>query len=37
MEIPLPERKQQDYLVSILEPIDEKIRNNKQVNDNLAA
>ena len=36
MEIPLPERKQQDYLVSILEPIDEKIRNNKQVNDNLA-
>lgn len=35
MEIPLPERKQQDYLVSILEPIDEKIRNNKQVNDNL--
>ena len=27
MEIPLPERKQQDYLVSILEPIDEKIRN----------
>lgn len=37
MEIPLPERKQQDYLVSILEPIDEKIRNNKQVNDNLLA
>ena len=35
MEIPLPVRKQQDYLVSILEPIDEKIRNNKQVNDNL--
>ena len=35
MEIPLPERKQQDYLVSILEPIDEKIGNNKQVNDNL--
>ena len=37
MEIPLPERKQQDYLVSILEPIDEKIKNNKQVNDNLLA
>lgn len=37
MEIPLPERKQQDYLVSILEPIDEKIKNNKQVNDNFAA
>ena len=37
MEIPLPERKQQDYLVSILEPIDEKIKNNKQVNDNLYA
>ena len=36
MKIPLPERKQQDYLVSILEPIDEKIKNNKQVNDNLA-
>lgn len=35
MEIPLPARKQQDYLVSILEPIDEKIKNNKQVNDNL--
>ena len=35
MKIPLPERKQQDYLVSILEPIDEKIKNNKQVNDNL--
>lgn len=35
MEIPLPERKQQDYLVSILDPIDEKIKNNKQVNDNL--
>lgn len=35
MEIPLPERKQQDYLVSILEPIDEKIKNNKKVNDNL--
>lgn len=35
MEIPLLERKQQDYLVSILEPIDEKIKNNKQVNDNL--
>ena len=35
MEIPLPERKQQDYLVSVLEPIDEKIKINKQVNDNL--
>ena len=35
MEIPLPDRKQQDYLVSILEPIDEKIKINKQVNDNL--
>ena len=37
MEILLPGRKQQDYLVSILEPIDEKIKNNKQVNDNLLA
>ena len=36
MEIPLPDRKQQDYLVSILEPIDEKIKINKQINDNLA-
>lgn len=35
MQIPLPDRKQQDYLVSILEPIDEKIKINKQVNDNL--
>ena len=35
MEIPLPDRKQQDYLVSILEPIDEKIKINKQINDNL--
>lgn len=37
MEIPLPDRKQQDYLVSILEPIDEKIKINKQINDNLLA
>lgn len=37
MEILLPGRKQQDYLVSILEPIDEKIKINKQVNDNLLA
>ena len=37
MEIPLPDRKQQDYLVSILEPIDEKIKINKQINDNLYA
>lgn len=35
MEIPLPDRKQQDSLVSILEPIDEKIKINKQINDNL--
>ena len=35
MEIPLPDRKQQDYIVSILEPIDEKIKINKQINDNL--
>ena len=35
MEIPLPDRKQQDYLVSILEPIDEKIKINKQINDNI--
>lgn len=37
MEIPLPDRKQQDSLVSILEPIDEKIKINKQINDNLVA
>lgn len=37
MEIPLPDRIQQDYLVEVLTPIDEKIRINQQINDNLAA
>ena len=35
MEIPLPLRKQQDYLVSVLEPLDEKIATNRAINDNL--
>lgn len=37
MEIPLPERAQQDFLVDVLSPIDEKIKINQQINDNLAA
>jgi len=37
MDIPLPTREQQDYLVSILSPIDEKIKLNQMINDNLAA
>ena len=36
MDIPLPSRKQQDYLVSVLSPIDDKIKLNQKVNDNLA-
>lgn len=36
MEISLPPREQQDYLVSILEPLDEKIAINRAINDNLA-
>ena len=35
MEIPLPERAQQDFLVDVLSPIDEKIKINQQINDNL--
>lgn len=35
MEIPLPPREQQDYLVSVLEPLDEKIATNREINDNL--
>lgn len=34
MEIPLPERAQQDFLVDVLSPIDEKIKINQQINDN---
>ena len=37
MDIPLPTRAQQDYLVSVLSPIDEKIKLNQKINDNLAA
>ena len=37
MPIPLLERKQQDNLVSILSSIDEKIKKNNQINNNLAA
>ena len=36
MEIPLPPREQQDYLVSVLEPLDEKIAINRAINENLA-
>ena len=35
LEIPLPERAQQDFLVDVLSPIDEKIKINQQINDNL--
>ena len=35
MEIPLPPREQQDYLVSVLEPLDEKIAINREINENL--
>lgn len=35
MEIPLPERAQQDYLVDVLSSIDKKIKMNQQINDNL--
>ena len=35
MDIPLPTRAQQDYLVSVLSPIDEKIKLNQKINDNL--
>ena len=37
MDIPLPSREQQDYLVRVLSPIDEKIKLNQKINDNLAA
>ena len=37
MDIPLSTREQQDYLVSVLSPIDEKIKFNQAINDNLAA
>ena len=35
MEIPLPSREQQNYLVRVLSPIDEKIKLNQKINDNL--
>ena len=35
MEILLPARKQQDFLVRVLSPIDEKIRLNQKINENL--
>ena len=35
MDIPLPSREQQDYLVRVLSPIDEKIKLNQKINDNL--
>ena len=36
MDIPLPSKAQQDYLVSVLSPIDKKIKLNQKINDNLA-
>lgn len=35
MDIPLPSRAAQDYLVSVLSPIDAKIKLNQKINDNL--
>ena len=35
MEIPLPAREQQDFLVSVLAPMDAKIKQNTKINDNL--
>jgi restriction endonuclease S subunit len=37
MDIPLPSREQQDFIVRVLSPIDEKIKLNQKINDNLAA
>lgn len=36
MEIPLTTREQQDFLVSVLAPLDAKIKQNTKINDNLA-
>ena len=35
MEIPLPTREQQDFLVNMLDPLNAKIKHNTQINDNL--
>lgn len=35
MDIPLPSREQQDFIVRVLSPIDEKIKLNQKINDNL--
>ena len=37
MDIPLPTREQQDFLVSVLDPLETKIKKNNQINDNLVA
>ena len=37
MPIPLPPRSQQDGIVSILSSLDEKLKKNKEINENLAA
>jgi type I restriction enzyme S subunit len=37
IEIPMPSRAHQDHVVNILKAIDEKIENNRRINDNLAA
>ena len=35
MDIPLPTREQQDFVVSVLDPLEAKIKKNNQINDNL--
>ena len=35
MDIPIPSREQQDFLVSVLAPLDAKIKHNDKINDNL--
>ena len=37
ISVPLPDRRTQDQIVSILSSFDEKIKNNRKINDNLAA
>lgn len=37
ISIPLPERKVQDQVVAVLNVLDEKIKSNRKINDNLAA
>ena len=37
ISVPMPDRKVQDKIVAILSLIDEKAKNNREINDNLAA